>query len=89
VAPFNRDSGRYRGTRFIQGGRARVRKALYMSAVACLRWNAQLKAFYQRLIQCGKPAKVALVAVMRKLIMIANSLVKRQSPWIESVPLTA
>jgi len=87
VAPFNRDSGKYRGKRFIQGGRAMMRKAIYMAAVASLRWNPQLSAFYQNLIRRGKPVKVALVAVMRKLIAMANCVIKRQSPWIEIRPV--
>lgn len=78
---FNRDSGKFRGKRFIQGGRAIMRKALYMSAVASLRWNNDMKVFYTRLVKIGKPIKVALVAVMRKIIILANSIIKRQSPW--------
>lgn len=81
VAPFNRDSGRWRGRRMIAGGRAPVRAVLYMAALAATRHNATLRAYYQRLRLAGKPAKVALVAVMRKLLTIVNAMVKHQMPW--------
>ncbi|BBE08825.1 Resolvase domain protein [Mycoavidus cysteinexigens] len=85
VAPFNHDSGKHKGKRFIQGGRALARRTLYMSALACTRWNPDLKAFYQRLRAAGKPAKVALIAVLRKLISMLNSILQRQSPWMENL----
>lgn len=85
LAPFNRDSGRCKGKRYIQGGRGIIRKALYMAAIASLRWNKPLANFYQRLRSRGKPAKVAITAVMRKLLMVLNSLMKRQSPWQENI----
>ena len=81
VAPFNRDSGQWRGRRMIHGGRASVRTALYMSALVATRHNATLKRFYQRLRAAGKPSKVALVAVMRKLLTIINAMIKHQSSW--------
>lgn len=81
VAPFNRDSGQWRGRRMIHGGRASVRTALYMSALVATRHNATLKQFYQRLRAAGKPSKVALVAVMRKLLTIINAMIKHQSRW--------
>jgi transposase len=81
VAPFNKDSGRYKGKRFIQGGRSTIRKSLYMSALSSVRWNPDMKNFYTRLRQAGKPAKVALVAVMRKLLILLNNIMKRQTPW--------
>jgi transposase len=81
VAPFNRDSGQWRGRRMIWGGRASVRAALYMGALVASRYNPILRAFYQRLRAAGTPAKVALVAVMRKLLTIANAMVKHQSRW--------
>jgi transposase len=81
VAPFNRDSGQWRGRRVIWGGRASVRTALYMAALVATRHNAALKRFYQRLRAAGKPPKVALVAVMRKLLTIINAMVKHQSRW--------
>jgi len=73
VAPFNRDSGRYKGKRFIQGGRRMLRRVLYMAAVASIRWNPDLKRFYQRLREQGKPAKVALIAVTRKRLMLLRN----------------
>jgi transposase len=77
LAPFNRDSGAFRGKRSICGGRIGVRGALYMSALCASRGNPILKAFYQRLRAAGKPHKVALVAVMRKLLIYLNSLLKQ------------
>jgi transposase len=83
VAPFNCDSGQYRGQRHIWGGRASVRATLYMAALSATRHNATLAAFYRRLRSAGKPAKVALVATMRKLITILNAMLKHQSHWNE------
>lgn len=85
IAPFNRDSGQWRGRRTIWGGRPSVRAALYMAALVATRHNAPLAAFYRRLRQAGKPAKVALVAVMRKLVTILNAIVKHQTPWNHDV----
>lgn len=79
LAPFNRDSGAFRGKRSISGGRIEVRRALYMSALCAARGNPILKAFYQRLRAAGKPHKLALVAVMRKLLIYLNSLLKLHS----------
>jgi len=76
LAPHPRDSGQWHGRRSIGGGRAPVRRALYMAALVAARANRQLKAFYQRLRAAGKPAKVALTAVMRKLIVLMNHLLK-------------
>jgi transposase len=76
LAPFNRDSGTLRGTRTIHGGRIAVRTALYMAALSAARTNPILQAFYQRLRSTGKAHKVALVAVMRKLLIHLNSLLK-------------
>jgi transposase len=76
VAPLNHDSGQFRGQRHIHGGRAAVRKVLYMAALAASRHNTILKAFYQRLRDKGKPAKLALTAVMRKLTVLMNRLLK-------------
>jgi transposase len=87
LAPMNRDSGGYRGKRFIQGGRAPLRRALYMAAVPSVRFNPDLKRFYEQLRGQGKPAKVALVAVMRKLLLIAASILRRQSPWLPEAPI--
>ena len=85
VAPINRDSGSYRGKRFIQGGRAPLRRALYMSAIPSIRFNPQMRSFYQRLKDNGKNSKLALVAVMRKLMILASSILKRGTPWVESL----
>lgn len=85
VAPFNRDSGLYRGKRFIQGGRAFLRKILYMAALVSIRWYADMGLFYQRLKKQGKPTKVAIVAVIRKLLTVLNSVFKRGTPWQEKI----
>ena len=76
VAPFNRDSGKWRGKRAIYGGRRYVRHGLYMAALVAARHNPILRAFYQRLRAAGKPAKVALTATMRKLLIVLNSALK-------------
>jgi transposase len=76
VAPFARESGRWQGKRFIGGGRPLARKALYMAALVASRYHPALKLFYQRLRQRGKPGKVALVALMRKLIILLNTQLK-------------
>ena len=76
LCPYNRDSGQWAGKRCISGGRAEVRRALYMAALSASRSNHRLKPFYDRLIAAGKPAKVALTAVMRKLIVLMNHLLK-------------
>ena len=81
VAPFNRDSGRWRGKRGIWGGRAVVRAVLYMATLAATKWNPVIRGFYLRLIQAGKPVKVALVACMRKLLVILNAIVRDGQPW--------
>lgn len=84
VAPFNRDSGKHQGERIIWGGRAQVRRALYMAAVSAARCNPVIRDFYQRLRAQGKPAKVALTACMRKLLVIMNAMLKHHSPWMPS-----
>jgi transposase len=81
VAPFNRDSGRWCGKRSIYGGRALARGALYMATLVGVRHNSVLKVFYQRLRGAGKPAKVALVACMRKLLTIINSMLRHRKLW--------
>jgi len=82
LAPMNCDSGEMRGQRRIKGGRAHVRKALYMAAVTASRCNPDLKAFYERLRAAGKPAKLALTAVMRKLVLLANTLIREDRHWM-------
>ncbi|HZZ63272.1 MAG TPA: IS110 family transposase [Roseiarcus sp.] len=81
LAPIACDSGESSGARHIRGGRAHVRSALYMAAVSAARFNPALKAFYDRLIAKGKKAKVALTAVMRKLVVLANTLVRENRLW--------
>ncbi len=81
VAPLARDSGTYRGPRTTWGGRAQVRAVLYMSAFAATQFNAVIPAFYQRLRAAGKPHKVALVACMRKLLIILNATVRTNTLW--------
>ena len=81
VAPLNRDSGSLRGKRKVWGGRAPVRAALYMAALVATRHNPVIKAFYQRLLQAGKPKKVALTACIRKLLTILNVMVRDQRRW--------
>lgn len=81
LAPFNRDSGLMRGKRAIWGGRVEVRNLLYMVALVASRSNAVIKAFYEKLIQAGKPKKVALTACMRKILTILNAMVRDNQPW--------
>jgi transposase len=76
LAPHPRESGQWQGRRSIGGGRAPVRRAIYMAALVASHANCQLKVFYQRLRAAGKPAKVALTAVMRKLIVLMNQVLK-------------
>jgi transposase len=87
VAPFNCDSGRLHGQRKIQGGRKRLRRVLYSATVASVRCNPVLRPFYQRLRASGKPAKVALVATMHKMILILNAMLKTQTPWRPPCPV--
>ena len=86
VAPFNRDSGTLRGKRTVWGGRSRVRAVLYMGALVASRHNPIIRDFYQKLLAAGKPKKVALVACMRKLLVILNAMLKHRSPWCEVRP---
>jgi transposase len=81
VAPLNCDSGHFRGIRRIKGGRANVRRKLYMAAVASLRHNPLMKDFYDRLVEAGKPPKVALTACMRKILTILNAMMRERSYW--------
>jgi len=85
VAPMNRDSGHARGRRMIRGGRTSVRNALYMAALVASRHNRPLQHFYARLRAAGKPPKVALVAVMRKLLAMLNAMVKHHTAWQPAV----
>ena len=83
LAPFVRQSGRWKGECHIGGGRASIRQVLYMATLSAIRCNRVIRAFYQRLLARGKKRKVALVACMRKLLVILNSIVKHQRPWSE------
>lgn len=84
VAPFDRDSGQFKGLRFISGGRRRPRRLLYLAALSAKRWDAGFKAFADRLRNNGKPPKVIVVAVMRKLIEAANLVLSRGQPWVRT-----
>lgn len=81
LAPMNRDSGKWSGKRAVCGGRSHVRGALYMAALSAKRWNPALREFAARLKEKGKAAKVILVAVARKLLVIANAILRNQQPW--------
>ena len=81
VAPLARDSGKMRGSRTCWGGRATVRAALYMPTLVAVRFNPVLKEFYTRLVEAGKPKKVAITACMRKLLTILNAMLKQQAHW--------
>jgi len=81
LAPLNRDSGAWRGTRAIWGGRRQVRAALYMAALVGVRHNPVLRAFYEQLVARGKPKKVALTACMHKLLTILHAVLRDRAPW--------
>jgi transposase len=81
VAPFNKDSGKHRGQRHIQGGRRRLRNILYMATLVAIRHNPTIRRFHQRLISAGKLPKVAIVACMRKVLTILNAMVRSKSRW--------
>lgn len=81
VAPLCRDSGKLRGVRVIWGGRSSLRSTLYMGALSAVRYNAELRAFYAGLLGRGKAKKVALVACMRKMLVMLNAMMRDQQPW--------
>lgn len=81
LAPMTRESGKWKGKSFIQGGRAILRCSMYMPALVATRYNPDMRDLYERLVAAGKPAKVAITAVMRKLIILANALVKADRFW--------
>ena len=83
LAPITRQSGKWQGKSFIQGGRKTLRQALYMPALSACRYNRQLKAKYQTMVDAKKPKKVAITAIMRKLIIIANALIREDRKWSE------
>lgn len=84
IAPFNDDSGKRRGQRYIRGGRADVRCVLYMATLTAKRCNPAIKLFFDRLTAAGKPFKVAMTACMRKLLTIVNVMMKEQKTWKDS-----
>jgi transposase len=88
LAPFNRDSGKFKGLRTIWGGRATVRCALYMATLVATRHNTAIRAFYQRLLASGKKKKVAITACMHKLLIIINAMVKNKTMWQEKPVLS-
>ncbi|SFV15895.1 transposase, partial [Methylobacterium sp. UNCCL125] len=81
LAPVSQQSGRWQGKERIQGGRAALRQALYFPAIVAARFNVDLKLIYDRLTAAGKQKKVALVAIMRRLIVMANALIRDNRPW--------
>lgn len=87
VAPLNQDSGKKQGKRLISGGRAKIRHCLYMAALAASRFNPVLRAFYQRLLAQGKAKRVALVALMRKLLIILNAMLRKGQAWQPPEPV--
>lgn len=82
LAPQTRQSGQWKGRAFVQGGRVQIRKALYMPALVATRFNPDLKAKYDQLVTAGKPKKVAITAVMRKLVVLANALLHARRKWM-------
>ena len=82
LAPWSRDSGKKRGNRVIRGGRGSVRRALYMCAWSAIRHDGEMRRFYQRLRERGKPGNVSVVAVMRKLLLPLNAVARRGTPWV-------
>ena len=85
LAPITRQSGKWQGKSFIRGGRAHLRQALYMPALVAMRYNPDMQKTYQRLVANGKPPKVAIVAVMRKLIITANALLRDNRKWQNNI----
>jgi transposase len=86
LAPFDHDSGKFKGQRFIQGGRERIRTLLYMGGLTAVRVDPSFKAFYDRLVAKGKAHKLAITAVMRKMVTILNAMVRANKPWDTEKP---
>ena len=86
LAPMSRQSGKWQGKERIQGGRTFLRRAIYMPALVATRYNPDLKAKYDQLVRAGKPGKVAITAIMRKLIVMANALLRDGRKWSEIMP---
>ena len=85
VAPFNRDSGKFHGKRRIRGGRAHSRTALFLSAMVAIRFNPDIKRFYERLVNAGKHKKLALTACIRKIVTALNAMLRDNKPWQTSI----
>ncbi|BBM02476.1 transposase [Microbulbifer sp. GL-2] len=85
IAPMNRDSGNFQGKRYIRGGRHRVRTVLFVSIMSAIQCHPKLKPMYKRLVDAGKPKKVALIACMRKQLTILNTMVKNNTYWDENM----
>ena len=85
VAPMNKESGAYQGRRKIRGGRYRIRTVLFMAMLSAIQSNAKFKRIYTRLVDAGKPKKVALIACMRRLMTILNVMVKNNQEWDEKL----
>ena len=88
VAPFVRQSGRFEGERHVAGGRSRPRTSLFACAQAAIKWNPQIKAFYQRLRASGKHYACAIIACTRKLVVYINAVLQRQTPWQTNIAIT-
>ena len=81
LAPFARDSGAFRGRRMIRGGRAPIRRVLYMATLSAIKCNPAIRGFHHRLVTAGRPGKVAITAAMRKLLTILNAMLRDRRPW--------
>ena len=84
LAPISRQSGKWQGKERIQGGRASLRRAIYLPAIVATRFNPEMKAKYEQLISTGKCKKLAITAIMRKLIVMANALIRDRRKWTET-----
>ena len=85
LAPITRESGRWKGKLFVQGGRKQVRHALYMPALVAMRFNPDMKAKDEHLTTAGKAPKQAITAIMRKIVVLANTLLKKDMPWLPNL----
>jgi len=86
VAPINRESGSYQGKRYIRGGRAQIRTAMFMAMMSAMQCNPVFKQHYQKLLKAGKPKKVAIIACVRKMVVILNSMVRDGTYWKNNMP---
>ena len=88
LAPYSRDTGKFRGKRWIRAGRPRVRALLYLAAMAAVRGDGPLASFYRRLVDAGKEKSVALIATMRRMLVIANAMMRTGQPWKKEAAAT-